>query len=170
MTLHEGGCLCGDVRYASDADPIRVTVCFCRFCQRATGSTGMVEPIFSRETFRVTFGRPTRYEMTSAGSGKRITVNFCATCGTKLFLEFERFPEIVGAYAGTFDDANWFERNPSNTKFIFLDEAQRGTIVPAGFATFREHAQLGDGTPLEPVVFDVPIVLDQPHKKKGRTV
>ena len=160
VPIHEGGCLCGDVRYASDANPIRVTVCFCRFCQRATGSTGMVEPIFARNTFRVTFGRVTRYELLSRGSGKRIMINFCPTCGTKLFLEFERFPDIIGAYAGTFDDPNWFERSPSNTKFIFLDSAQRGTMVPAGFKVFRQHSLLSDGTPVEPMTFGEPHLVD----------
>lgn len=168
MAIHEGGCLCGDVRYASDADPLRVTVCFCRFCQRATGSTGMVEPIFARDSFRVTFGRPNRYEMRSEGSGKVITVHFCATCGTKLFLEFERFPGIVGAYAGTFDNPDWFERTPTNTKFIFLDQAQTGTMVPSGFNTFREHSLLNDGTPVEPTIFAVPHTVGSDHKGKGR--
>src|SRR6266567_7997843 len=30
-------------------------------------------------------------------SGKRVTVNFCSTCGTKLFLDLERFPEILAS-------------------------------------------------------------------------
>lgn len=154
MSIHEGGCLCGNVRYRTTAAPTRVTICFCRFCQRATGSTGMVEPIFVREAFDVTFGKPTRFELPSGGSGKRITVNFCATCGTKLFLAFERFPDVIGIYAGTFDDPNWFDRTPENTKYIFLEAAPKGTVVPPGYKTFQEHAQLNDGTPLMPTVFD----------------
>lgn len=154
MTDHEGGCLCGNVRYATRGDPTRVIICFCHFCQRATGSTGMVEPIFVRAAFGVTFGKPTRFELPSGGSGKRITVNFCATCGTKMFLEFERFPDVIGVYAGTYDDPNWFDRTPANTKYIFLNAAQKGTVVPPGFNTFNEHAQLNDGTPLSPTVFD----------------
>ncbi len=153
MESHEGGCLCGNVRYETLAAPVRVTICFCRFCQRATGSAGMVEPIFERPVHRVTFGKPVRYELQSGGSGKRITVNFCATCGTKLHLEFERFPDVIGVYAGTFDDPNWFARTPANTKYIFLDSAQDGTVVPPGFNTFQEHAMHNDGTPIEPQVF-----------------
>ena len=46
MAINEGGCLCGTVRYATKDDPVRVTFCHCRFCQRATGSAYLVEPIF----------------------------------------------------------------------------------------------------------------------------
>lgn len=154
MEVHEGGCLCGNVRYTTTANPVRVTICFRHFCQRATGSTGMVEPIFARDVFMISFGKATRFELPSAGSGKRITVHFCATCGSKLCLEFERFPDVIGVYAGTFDDPNWFERSPATTKYNFLEAAQKGTVVPAGFNTFQEHALLNDGTPVTPTVFD----------------
>ena len=150
MIDHEGGCLCGGVRFATTAAPMRVTICFCRFCQRATGGTGMVEPIFDKPTFRIISGKPTQYNMPSGGSGKRIGIHFCATCGTKLFLDFDRFPDVIGVYAGTFDDPDWFERTPANTKFIFVDTAQDGTLIPGGFNTFSAHAMTNDGSPLEP--------------------
>ena len=88
-----------------------------------------------------------------------VTINFCAKCGTKLFLEFERFPDVVGVFGGTFDDPNWFERTPENSKHIFLDVAQHGTVVPAGFNTFRQHATLNNGTAIEPKVFNEPHML-----------
>ena len=113
----------------------------------------MVEPIFEKQNFRVVAGDPATFDLPSGGSGKRITVNFCRTCGTKLFLTFERFADVVGVYAGTFDDPNWFERTPSNTKYIFLEAAPNGTTIPPGFNAFHEHATTNDGTPLQPTVF-----------------
>jgi hypothetical protein len=113
----------------------------------------MVEPIFHKTSFEIISGKPATYTQASEGSGKRVTINFCATCGTKLFLDFERFPEIFGVYGGTFDDPNWFARTPQLSKHIFLDVAQNGTVIPAGFSTFRQHAMLNDGTPVEPVTF-----------------
>jgi hypothetical protein len=119
MTVHEGGCLCGAIRYETMADPINVTTCHCKFCQRATGSAYMVEPIF-------------RY----------------------------------GVFAGTFDDPNWFVIDTDNSKHIFVDVARHETILPAGIAVFGEHAQLNDGTPLDPVVLAQPsmigIIRDRP--------
>ncbi len=152
MARHEGGCLCGAVRYVTVHAPLRVTICFCRFCQRATGSAGMVEPVFDASAFRIEAGHPAKFDLPSGGSGKRIGVHFCQTCGTKLYLDFERFPGAVGVYAGTFDDPDWFDRTPANTKFIFLEAAQHGTIVPAGYNTFQAHAMTNAGVPIEPVV------------------
>jgi hypothetical protein len=161
MPFNQGGCLCGTVRYATSSEPLRVTYCHCRFCQRATGSAYLVEPIFHRTCFEITSGKPTTYTHVSEGSGKRVTVNFCPTCGTKLFLDLERFPEILGVYGGTFDDPNWFDRTPQTSRHIFLNSAQRSTVIPAAFSTFREHAMLNDGTPATPLIFERPYTIGE---------
>ena len=96
------------------------------------------------------------YEHRSEGSGKLLTIHFCETCGTKLFLTFERFPDVAGIYGGTFDDPNWFDRTPENSKHIFLGVAQHGTVIPAGVITYLEYATTEDGTPIEPTIFGEP--------------
>jgi hypothetical protein len=154
MPAYHGGCLCGAIRYAASAEPIRVVYCHCKFCQRATGSAYMVEPIFERTSFEVTAGKPATFTQASGGSGKRVAVNFCAACGTKLYLDLKRFPTIYGVYGGTFDDPNWFDRSSKMARHIFLDSAQRGTIIPAGVKTFRQHTMLDDGAPALATVFD----------------
>ena len=55
-------------------------------------------------------------------------------------------------YSGTFDDPNWFEMSPDNTKYILLASTARGTFLPAGFKTFAQHAAETDGTPVAPSV------------------
>ena len=150
---HEGGCLCGAVRYAVNAPPARVTYCHCRFCQRATGSAYLVEPVFNMADFKVIHGEPKVYDHVSEGSGKRVHIHFCSNCGTKLYLGFERFPDVVGLYGGTFDDPNWFDRTAPTTKHIFLNVAQAGTVIPAGVNTFGEHAMLPTGEAVAPHVF-----------------
>jgi hypothetical protein len=114
----------------------------------------MVEPIFAREAFEISSGAPSTYIHVSEGSAKRVAIHFCVGCGTKLFLEFERFANIVGVYAGTFDDPNWFERSARTARHIFLNSAQRGTVIPAGFAAYRNHAIHNDGTAASAVVFE----------------
>lgn len=168
MTIHAGGCLCGGLRYENTADPVRVTICHCRFCQRATGSAYMVEPLFRAEDMRVTAGTPATYSLRSEGSGKTVTVHFCAACGTKLWLSFERFPDILGLYAGVFDDPNWFEIGPGNAKQIFIDTARPESILMPGINVFGQHATTNDGTPLEPVVFDRPVAVGERPARKNR--
>jgi hypothetical protein len=154
MTTHQGGCLCGRIRYETRADPARVTVCHCRFCQRATGSAYMVEPIFDAGDLAVLAGQPAVYDQTSAGSGKIVHVHFCRDCGTKLWLGFERFPTAIGIYAGTFDDPCWFPIDPATSKHIFLGVARSDTVIPGGLSTYVEHATTNDGTPQTATVFD----------------
>jgi hypothetical protein len=149
---HEGGCLCGAVRYRTTAPPLRVTICHCMFCQRFTGSAYLVEPIFRRGDVSFSGSPPRTYEHRSDGSGKRVTLSFCGTCGTTLCLDLERFPDILGLCGGTFDDPNWFERGPTHARHIFTRSAQDGTVLPPGVATYEAHALALDGTPNAPIV------------------
>lgn len=154
MTEHQGGCLCGSVRYATTAKPTRVTICHCRFCQKATGSAYMVEPIFDKDDFELVAGTPKTYDQLSEGSGKTVHVHFCSGCGTKLWLSFERFPNAIGIYAGTFDDPRWFAIEADSSKHIFLGAARPDTVIPAGIPTYVRHAVTNDGIAEEPTVFN----------------
>ena len=108
MVRNEGGCLCERVRYATLALPSRVTVCHCRFCQKATGSAYMVEPIFEADNFVVLTGLPKTFNWVSAGSGKAVNVHFCVDCGTKLWRASSAFrmplasmPELLTILVGS---------------------------------------------------------------------
>ena len=162
MTKAQGGCICGDLRYETAGEPTRITMCHCKFCQRATGGAFLVEPIFEAANFQVIKGTPKIYVHTSTGSGLQVFIHFCDKCGTKIFLTFERFVDVVGVYGGTFDDPNWFDLTPEKSKHIFLGVAQRGTVIPPHINTFIEHASLQDGTPITPTVFDTPMVIEKP--------
>lgn len=107
----------------------------------------MVEPIFDGDALAILSGKPAVYDQVSEGSGKVVHVHFCRDCGTKLWLSFERFPDVVGVYAGTFDEPCWFSIEPENSKHIFLGEARVGTVIPQGIQTFVEHSTARDGTP-----------------------
>jgi hypothetical protein len=157
MARHEGGCLCGEVRFVADVEPMRVTVCHCRFCQRTTGSAYMVQPVFSEKDFHITAGTPKTYDVISAGSGKRVTIHFCGTCGARVMLSFERFPGGMGAFAGSFDDPGKLGLAARNVRHVFTDVAQDGTVLPAGVPLFHGHAIRLDGSPNEPKVLGEPV-------------
>jgi hypothetical protein len=149
------------VRYAVQTNPIRVVICHCKFCQRATGTAYLVEPIFKEGDFEVTSGEPQVYAQVSEGSGKKVFIHFCPDCGTKVFLTFERMTGIVGVYGGTFDDPDWFDISPENARHIFTGSAQRGTVIPPHLKTFEGNAMSYEGVPNEPTVFHEPCVIGQ---------
>ena len=156
MTRHEGGCLCGEVRFAASADPLRVTVCHCRFCQHNTGTAYMVEPVFAKSEFQITSGTPKTYDVVSEGSGKRVTIHFCGTCGARVLLTFERFPDAVGAFGGSFDDPNKLGLASDIVRHVFTASALEGTVLPAGVPLFHEHAFRLDGSLNEPRILTEP--------------
>jgi hypothetical protein len=147
---HEGGCLCGDVRYKALAAPVRVTICHCTFCQRFTGTAFLVEPIFKREDVVFCGAAAKRYDHCSDSSHKRVTVNFCSRCGTTICLDLERFPDILGLCGGTFDDPSWFDRG--QCRHISTRSAQEGVVLPAGISLYEAHAVGPDGSANTPTV------------------
>ncbi len=150
---HQGRCLCGAVTYDVAGSPAVLIVCHCTFCQRSTGSAFLVEPVWRDQDFRLTKGAPKRYEARSRGSGKRLTVHFCEACGTKLFQRMARFAGVVGVYGGTLDDPAVAFEAP-HTWRIFIDDAQKGTVLPPDVDLWRQHRTRNDGATAEPFRYD----------------
>lgn len=155
--LHHGGCLCGAVRYAATAEPVRVTICHCTFCQRFTGTAYLVEPIFRCDDVAFFGDTPKTYNHRSDESGKRVALDFCGQCGATLRLRFERFPEVVGICAGTFDDPNWFARGAATCRHIFTRSAQKGVVLPSGIPIYDAHVTSAEGVRNEPRVYAEPV-------------
>lgn len=154
MDRHEGGCLCGAVRYDTRGAPLRVTVCHCRYCQRATGAGFMINANFEQAAHQPTRGEPQVHNHRSEGSGKVIHIHFCAVCGTKLYMTFDRAPGYVGVFAGTFDDPAWITFDPVTSKQIFLDAARPDMMILPGIRAFAAHETTNDGAPCAAHVFD----------------
>lgn len=98
--VHEGGCLCGAVRYRAEGDPVRVNHCHCRMCRKASGA-----PVVTWATFpaaRVTFtkGAPT-YRRSSLSAVR----GFCRDCGAALTWQSDNGLEFIDLTAGTLDRA-----------------------------------------------------------------
>lgn len=82
-----GGCLCGAIRYESDAPPNHVYTCSCRMCQRHTGSAFWAGVKFPEGAFRYTKGQPQAYR-----SSKLLERYFCADCGSNVGLYYIENP------------------------------------------------------------------------------
>ncbi len=102
MTIIEGGCLCGAVRYAVRAAPLVIRACWCRVCQFFAAGNATINLAFPSEA--MTIVGDLRDFPSSADSGRRMHRRFCATCGVHLFSEAEERPHLIVVRAGTLDD------------------------------------------------------------------
>lgn len=89
---HEGGCVCGAVRYIVESAPERSTICHCTWCQRRTGSAFGVETVFKTDTVKITGDTLQKYRHHSDESGRWVDQHFCATCGTNIGITLRLFP------------------------------------------------------------------------------
>jgi hypothetical protein len=107
--MMSGGCLCGQVRYETDAAPAWTAICYCRDCQRASGSGYMPVMGVRRADMRIN-GETRAYEV--AAQRGPSTRHFCPTCGSLVFGGVEGPPdETMSVYVGTLDDpAVWSPR------------------------------------------------------------
>lgn len=80
---HTGGCLCGQVTLAIDAEPIGARYCWCRDCQRIASGSATVNVLFPEEAVRYS-GELTTLEMT-ADSGNTVERGFCPKCGAQMY-------------------------------------------------------------------------------------
>ena len=96
-----GGCLCGEVRYAAQGEPINVRVCHCRLCQRAIGAAFNARALYAVEA--VTVSGP----VGTAHSSEGLKRGFCTRCGTTIFSKREALG-IMGLTSGSMDDPSGF--------------------------------------------------------------
>jgi hypothetical protein len=92
-----GGCQCGVVRYALDAQPQGVHVCHCRMCQKAVGGPFAVICPVMKSQFHLTRG-----ELSFFRSSDVARRGFCRNCGTPMTFDYPDQDDI-GVLVGTLD-------------------------------------------------------------------
>src|SRR4051794_18402993 len=100
--LITGSCFCRAVRFQFDDKPIAVRACWCRDCQYLAAGNASVNAIFRTEGFTCT-GNLGVY-VSNADSGSVMQRSFCPTCGTQLFSQSDRRPQLIVVRVGTLDD------------------------------------------------------------------
>lgn len=93
-----GGCLCGDVRYRAEADPVRVVICHCGICRRVSGAPVLCFVHFPVGAFTWVAGGPTRYR--SSANAQR---GFCPRCGSTLTMHEPVIADRVQVTLGSLD-------------------------------------------------------------------
>jgi len=132
--IHEGGCLCGSVRYRTIGEPMLATVCHCTFCQRRTGSAFSEPALFKLEQVEFLGGPLTTYEHRSDETHRWLRLEFCPRWGTTVSWTVERRPGTRGIAGGTFHDPTWLQI----TRHIWTRSAQPWTVIPPDVETFEK--------------------------------
>jgi hypothetical protein len=109
-TVLRGGCLCGAVRYECTADPGDASYCHCDDCRKATGGPYTVGVLARVAELRIVSGDVKGYT-SIADSGRKITREFCPTCGSPLFTRAEKCPDRVFLKAGCLDASELVKPN-----------------------------------------------------------
>ncbi len=102
-----GHCHCGEVSYKVVGEPVRTAQCHCNACQRTSGTGHNVLAFFNKD--QLTISGKTQTHQSTADSGNTRTRHFCPTCGSRLFSENSKAPDMIGIGAGSFDNSDWFK-------------------------------------------------------------
>jgi hypothetical protein len=125
--IHEGGCLCGAVRFKAEGEPINVRICHCRLCQKSMGGPFFARALFDQKA--LTLEGPTgRFP-----SSERLERIFCRQCGTRLGT-WRTNGTAAGIALALFDDRNTF----SPTEHIWVSEKIDWVKVADDLPTFPE--------------------------------
>lgn len=138
-TVQEGGCMCGKVRYSISGNPLRATICHCRWCQRRSGSAFGVELVFTKEQITFQSDACTVYRHLSDESDRWIDQHFCNTCGTGIGLTLEAVPSIQSISAGSLDDQNWHALADLERRHVFVRSARQWSLIPDHDEQFEQH-------------------------------
>ena len=136
---NEGGCVCGAIRYVTHADPERVTVCHCAWCQRRTGSAFGVEAMFREDRVTLVGDTARKYRHISDESGRWLDQEFCSHCGTNIGFTFEAVLGVRTIAAGTFDDPSWISPERHLFRYVYLRSAQDWSKIPDSLEQYEVH-------------------------------
>jgi hypothetical protein len=95
---HDGGCLCGAIRYRLTGAPSSANLCYCTQCRRQSGSPFAAFVSYPLSRFALLSGEPVTYR-----SSHFAVRQFCGRCGAALFWRPDHEAEL-DVFLGSLDD------------------------------------------------------------------
>ena len=124
-----GRCLCGDIKFSTEGEPIFVAHCHCESCRRQTGSLPASFVGFATEQVSYTKD-PQEYE-----SSPDVYRAFCANCGSAMHYRTDGETHL---YLGVFNDPGQYRA----TRHVFFDEHIEGYDLHDNLARFGANHRL----------------------------
>lgn len=100
-----GGCLCRKIRYTISQSVQNIIACHCANCQKASGSGMSHNAIIATSAVTFTADTPKVYADT-AQSGNTLHRYFCADCGSPIYSQREKSPEMTVNKVGSLDNTH----------------------------------------------------------------
>ncbi len=97
-----GGCLCGKIRYSVSQPLQNIIACHCTHCQKASGAGSSHNALVPRSAVTFTSGEPRLYADT-AQSGNILNRYFCGDCGSPVYSQRAKAPDMIVLKVGTLD-------------------------------------------------------------------
>jgi hypothetical protein len=132
MTARTAACHCGALRLSCAGAPKKVSMCHCLDCQRRTGSAFSVSVFYERGQVTVESGIAQSFERPSA-SGFPVRFHFCARCGSNLYWEPARLPELIGVALGAFADPAF----PCPEQSVWTQDKHEWLDLPASIKAYE---------------------------------
>ena len=101
----EARCSCGELRVLCLGEPVSVSLCHCTACQRRTGAPFGLAAFFKREKIEIE-GHYADYAR-SSDAGYGLVFHFCPSCGSTVFWEPSRKPDMIAVAVGSFGDSRF---------------------------------------------------------------
>lgn len=121
--MREASCSCGNLKARCPDQPELVSVCHCLACQRRTGAPFGIAAFFFRKSIEIV-GQYKSYQR-SSDAGFALVFHFCSKCGSTVFWEPSRMPDLIAIGVGSFADPNF----PAPDKEVYV-ECRHGWVPP----------------------------------------
>lgn len=118
MSQIVGGCLCGNIRYTGEAEPMMTAICHCKNCQKQTSTSFSIVVAVPKGSLNIEGEMSAHNDQGS--SGQAVIRKFCGTCGSPILSDVTALPTMDFLKAGTLDDTSWLKPEAQ----LWCDSAQ----------------------------------------------
>ena len=126
-------CHCGALKVITSGEPEQVYLCHCQSCQRRTGSVAHCGSRWLKSQIRIEGDHKIYTRKGDSGFSPRW--HFCPNCGSNVFTESDRAPDLCIITVGSFADPNF----PAPTASIY-EESMHSWF---GLSTVSHHFAQG---------------------------
>lgn len=131
MAKIEGRCLCGNLKYTSEAEPSAQVVCHCIDCQRQTGTAFSIVLLLQEVDLSIS-GSSHATTSSFGGTGRKTIRHFYNNCGSPIYSQPQAYPGLAALKAGTLGDTSWLKP----TINVYCETAQPWVVMGEDMENF----------------------------------